>query len=101
MPTQPTRWTQTGNRILKDICEHALSCSWKACQERNYELRFGIHQGTQAGPLTRGHLTTHKDLNNIKHQYNIDCVKKGSDDATSVAHWVQEMRQENYNPVLY
>ena len=58
-------------------------------------------RSTQAGPLTRGHLTTRKDLNSIKHQYNIDCVKKGSDDATSVAHWVQGIRHENYNPVLY
>ena len=56
---------------------------------------------TQAGPLTRDHLTTHADLRNIKHQYNIDCVQKDSDDATSVSHWEGEMKQENYNPVLY
>ena len=56
---------------------------------------------TRAGPLTRDHLVTRKDLNNIKHQYNIDCVQKDSDDATSVAHWVQEMEHENYNSVLY
>ena len=56
---------------------------------------------TQAGPLTRDHLVTRKDLNNIKHQYNIDCVQKDGDDATSVSHWVQEMRCESYNSVLY
>ena len=31
---------------------------------------------TQAGPLSRDHLVTHKDLNNIKHQYNTDCIQK-------------------------
>ena len=36
-------------------------------------------RSTQAGPLSRDHLTTRKDVNNIKHQYNIDCVKKDSD----------------------
>ena len=55
---------------------------------------------TQAGPLTRDHLTTRADLRNIKHQYNIDCIQKDSDDATSVSRWVEEMMQENYNPIL-
>ena len=55
---------------------------------------------SQAGSLTRDHLTTRADLRNIKHQYNIGCIKKDSDDARSVSHWVEEMQRDEYNPIL-
>ena len=58
-------------------------------------------RGSMCGPLHRDHLITRADLHNIKQQYNINCMQKASDDTDSVLYWVQEMKCEEFNPVLF
>ena len=41
-------------------------------------------RGSMFGSLNRDHLITEADLHNIKHQHNINCMQKASDDADSV-----------------
>ena len=55
---------------------------------------------SQIGPLSRDHLTTRKDIHNIKDHYNIDHVKKDAEDAKSVAYWVAEMERDSYNSAV-
>ena len=51
---------------------------------------------TQAGPLTRDHLVTRKELNNIKHQYNIDCVQKDGEMArVTIQFCITSLRGRN------
>ena len=52
------------------------------------------------GPVKRDHLTSRKDLHNIKSQYNLNLIQKGSDDAKSVLFWVSEMKVAKFNSVL-
>ena len=54
------------------------------------------------GELKRIHLLTRKDIRNIEKSYHLNSVQRSNDDATSVACWVQEMKEipEN-NPVVF
>lgn len=85
------------SRISKEMRSRIAA---KLAQGVNMNSIMDFIRDSQAGPLTRDHLTTRLDLHNIKHQYNISCMQKDHDDANSVLYWVAEMEREEHNPVL-
>jgi hypothetical protein len=50
--------------------------------------------------IKRIYLLNRKDINNIKQAFKIDNAQKDNDDATSVAAWVEEMKNDQSNPVI-
>ena len=77
-----------------------LRIAAKLAQGVNMNSIMDFIRDSQAGPLTKDHLTTRLDLHNIKHQYNITYVQNDNNDAKSVLFWVAEMEREDHNPVL-
>ena len=59
-----------------------------------------IRTQKQGTSTTREHLINRKDVNNIRHQYNIDGIQKHTNDLISVSYWVEGMENLEYNPVL-
>ena len=53
-----------------------------------------------ASVITRDHLVVRQDVSNIWRTLNLGNIKKHSNDQTSVAMWVNEVQQQEYNPVL-
>ena len=49
---------------------------------------------SQAGPLSRDHLTTRLDL------HNINCMQTDNNDAKNVVFWVAEIEREDHSPFL-
>ena len=84
-------------RISKEM---RYSIAAKLAQGVNMNSIMDFIRDSQAGPLSRDHLTTRLDLHNIKHQYNISCMQKDNNDAQSVMFWVAEMEREDHNPIL-
>jgi hypothetical protein len=51
---------------------------------------------------TRIHFLTRQDIHNIRRDFQLDVEKRHQDDSTSVALWVDQMRQlGDHNPVLF
>ena len=51
--------------------------------------------------LKRIHLLTRKDIRNIEHAFGIKSIERHSDDAKSVALWIEEMKlKDESNPVI-
>ena len=50
--------------------------------------------------ISRDHLITLQDINNIGRQYNINGIQRHANDQTSVAIIVEELRGMEYDPVL-
>ena len=59
-----------------------------------------IRDNVAENGLQREHLTTRQDIRNISRQYNIEGVEKHANDHTSIAAWVEEMKQMEFNPVV-
>lgn len=55
---------------------------------------MGFTRDSQAGPLSRDHLTTRLDL------HNINCMQTDNNDAKNVVFWVAEMEREDHSPIL-
>ena len=53
-----------------------------------------------SGNLSRDHLTTRQDIQNIMHQYNLNLVQKHSEDATSVNCWVRDLQDKDFDCIL-
>ena len=55
------------------------------------------------GELKHIHLLTRKDIRNIEKSYHLNSVQQSNDDTTSVACWVQEMKEipENIPAVFF
>lgn len=49
--------------------------------------------------IKREQLVTRIDIQNIKRQYNIECLQKAKNDLTSVIVWVRELEALEYNPI--
>ena len=47
------------------------------------------------------HLITRKDLANIERSYGLKGIERHRNDAISVKAWVEEMKKDDNNPVLY
>ena len=47
------------------------------------------------------HLINPQQIYNIRRQLNLRAVEKHKLDPASVLHWVTELQQQDYNPVLY
>ena len=58
-----------------------------------------IRDNTTEG-ITREHLVTKQDVDNVKNQYNIEGVMRHQNDLTSVCAWVEELRSLPNNPGL-
>ena len=58
-------------------------------------IRNNVH-----GDISREHLVTVQDIQNIRRQYNIDGIQRHSSDHQSVKIWIEEMSSQIYNPVL-
>ena len=50
--------------------------------------------------IGREHLISIQDIQNIGRQYNVEGVQRHQNDLQSVDIWVEEMRNESYNPIL-
>ena len=48
----------------------------------------------------RGSILVHKDILNIKHQYNIHEAARDKNDLKSTSIWVEELRAQEYDPIL-
>lgn len=54
------------------------------------------------GSWKRLHLLTRQDLYNIQRDFNINCNERlHNDDYTSVLLWVEKMKMQDDNPVLF
>ena len=51
-------------------------------------------------PVTRQHLIVRQDIKNFKRSLNLQNVQKHTNDSTSTALWVVELRAADYNPIL-
>ncbi|XP_049939164.1 uncharacterized protein LOC126413307 [Schistocerca serialis cubense] len=61
-----------------------------------------VRSATIAASMERIHLLEKKDLHNIKRDFDIGyATKKHENDAVSVRLWVEEMKRQSDNPVLY
>ena len=59
-----------------------------------------IRDSVDEGGLKRCHHSTKKDIQNIKRVCNVDGVQKHSNDYTSVAAWVEELKSMEFCPVI-
>ena len=50
--------------------------------------------------ISRQHLLTRQDINNIKRQFNIEGIERHKDDHMSVCAWVEELRVLEANPIV-
>ena len=50
--------------------------------------------------ISRKHLMVRQDIRNIKCSLNLANIQKHSNDQASVAVWVKEAREQEYDPVL-
>jgi len=90
----------------RELCHNRISSELRA--EVAGKLAQGVSmtaildsiRDSCVGPVRRDHLTSRKDLHNIKLQYNLNLIQKDSDDAKSVLLWVSEMQAADFNPVL-
>ena len=48
----------------------------------------------------RDKLVTHKDILNIKHQFNICAANRDRNDSTSTKIWVNELKGQDYDPIV-
>ena len=48
----------------------------------------------------RGHLVARQDIHNIKHQFNIELMKRHKKDTVRVHCWVEELRKCDFNLIL-
>ena len=96
----------THNRHEKEVAHLRMS------NELKMKLAAKLQQGvsidkilddirdTFSPRVTRKHLVTRKDIQNIMVQHNIEGIIRHKNDLTSVSAWVEEMRQLCYNPIL-
>ena len=55
----------------------------------------------ESDQLGREHLINQQEVRNIRRRLNLYAVEKHKCDATSLSHWVTELKQQEYNPILY
>ena len=86
--------THVGHR--KDIAHNRMSKEMRSriAAKLAQGVQMNAIRDSQAGPLTRVHLTTRLDL------HNISCMQKDHDDANSITYWVAEIKREEHNSVL-
>jgi len=51
--------------------------------------------------LGREHFINPQQIHNIRRYLNLCTIEKHKLDPASVLHWVRELQQQDYNPVLY
>ena len=84
-------------RISEDLRKNIASKLQEGVSEK--KILDGIRNNVH-GDISREHLVTLQDIQNICRQYNIDGIQRHSSDHQSVKIWVEEMSSQIYNPVL-
>ena len=84
-------------RISEDLRKNIASKLQEGVSEKKIldGIRNNIHDD-----ISREHLVTLQDIQNICRQYNIDGIQHHSSDHQSVKIWIEEMLSQIYNPVL-
>ena len=59
-----------------------------------------IRDASMKEPATYQHLIVRQDINNVKRSLNLQNMHKHTNDSTSTALWVAELRAADYNPIL-
>ena len=54
----------------------------------------------ESAQLGREHLINPQEIHNIRRQLNLYAVEKHRLDTASILHWVTELKQQDYDPVL-
>ena len=82
-------------------CSTRLDIARKLSQGVTVERILDDVRNSVISRFNRSHLLTKKDISNIERSFHLRLVERHSDDATSTALWVEEMRSsEDANPVL-
>ena len=84
-------------RISEDLRKNIASKLQEGVSEK--KILDGICNNVH-GDISREHLVTLQDKQNICRQYNIEGIQRHSNDLQSVKIWVEEMSSQIYNPVL-
>ena len=84
-------------RISEDLRKNIASKLQEGVSEK--KILDGIRNNVH-GDISREHLVTLQDIQNICRQYNIDGIQRHSSDHQSVKIWIEEMSSQIYNPVL-
>ena len=84
-------------RISEDLRKNIASKLQEGVSEK--KILDGIRNNVH-GDISREHLVTLQDIQNICQQYNIEGIQRHSNDLQSVKIWVEEMSSQIYNPVL-
>ena len=84
-------------RISEDLRKNIASKLQEGASEK--KILDGIHNNVHRD-ISREHLVTLQDIQNICRQYNIGGIQRHSNDLQSVKIWVEEMSSQIYNPVL-
>ena len=84
-------------RISEDLRKNIASKLQEGASEK--KILDGIHNNVHRD-ISREHLVTLQDIQNICRQYNIGGIQRHSNDLQSVKIRVEEMSSQIYNPVL-
>ena len=98
-PTHYNHKTQLGHLRIPHSTRNIIVSKLKSgvtAQRIIDDIRDNI-KGVQ---LTREHLVSKKDINNIKKQYNIEGIRRHPNDLVSVSTIVSEMEELTFNPVV-
>ena len=85
-----TRW-------IPDETRHAIAAQLQngvSIDKIMDNIRNKVHS-----TIKREQLVTRMDVQNIKRQYNIECIEKAKNDLLSVQAWVDQLESLEYNPI--
>ena len=84
-------------RLSKDV---RLNIAGKLAQGVTFDKILDDIRNSVSDNFKRIHLIQRKDINNIERAFRLEGGQRHHDDATSVAAWVEEMREKGNNAVL-
>ena len=81
--------------------EDRLKIAGKITQGVTYNKMLDVICNSVSDEFERIHLIQRKDINNIQQSLKLEGGQRHSDDATSVAAWVEEMRGKGEDNVVF
>ena len=91
--------TQLGHLRMTNVTRLMITSKLKK-GITNQRIIDDIRHCSENSQINREHLISHKDINNIQKQFNIEGIRKHPNDLISVSSIVEEMDALDYNPVL-
>ena len=91
--------TQLGHLRMTNVTRLMIASKLKK-GITNQRIIDDIRHCSENSQTNREHLISHKDINNIQKQFNIEGIRKHPNDLISVSSVVEEMDVLDYNPVL-